>query len=175
MKEFKFSKSLLSAYYVATLISFFVFQVAQDLIGRVAAWILSLLSSLNFKIQTDGPIWLVLFFVCLVITLLIRKFVVEKLDLFAKGEFEKSWQIWFFGMLVLGFFIYILNLSFPSQPMPREWWPKWFIRFLGGYKNSYPEEYVITVEEVNLWSIVPWIWHIGPIAFLYLSTFQKKS
>ena len=49
MKEFKFSKSLLSAYYVATLISFFVFHVAQDLIGRVAAWILSLLSSLNLK------------------------------------------------------------------------------------------------------------------------------
>ncbi len=174
MKEFKFSKSLLSAYYVASLVSFFLFQVARGLISQIAAWVLSFLSViLGFKVQTNGPLWLALFGVCLIITLLIRKFIIEKLDLFVKDEFAKSWQIWVFGLLVLGFFIYIINLSFPSQPMPNDWWPKWFIRFLGGYKNSYPEEFVLSVEENNLWSIVPWIWHLGPIAFLYISSFKK--
>lgn len=175
MKEFQFGKSLLSAYYVASLISFFIFQVGQDLIGRVASWILSFLSVIiGFRFQTNGPLWLALFLVCFLITFLIRKLIVEKLDLYVKDSFPKAWQTWLFGFFVLGFFIYIINLSFPSQPMPTDWWPKWFIRFLGGYKNSYPEEFVLSIEENNLWSIIPWIWHLGPVTFLYVSTFQKK-
>ena len=175
MKEFKFGKSLLSAYYISILVSFFIFAVSKEIIGSISSWILSFFAVMfGFKAQGNGLLWTWLFIVCFLILILIRKFVVEKLDFFAKDEFEKSWQIWIFGMLILGFFIYIINLSFPSQPMPSDWWPEWLIRFFGGYKNTFPDKFVLSVEEKNFWQIVPYIWHLGPISFLYFTSFKKN-
>lgn len=175
MQEIKPSKPLFSAYYIASLISFFVFQLQfiENIITTIAGWLISFLAYFTgANLRGNGPLWASLFFTCLFFTFLIKKYIVVPLGFYIKEESAKSWEDWALGFIVLGFYIYLLNIIF-SQPMPL--WPVWFVRLLGGYRNTYLEDYTRTIEEQNVWSILPWLWHLGPIAFMYVRTILYKK
>jgi hypothetical protein len=173
MKELKLSRSLLSGYYVSVMISFFLFQLIKDPIVTIwTTWFMSFLKSV-FKIDSasTGIAWLSLVFICFVLVFIIRRFVVEVLNLYSEDQPYKNWEAGFLGFLVLGFFIYTVNQVF-NQPMPSEWFPDFVIKLLGGQSTSSLVSY--TIEDRNVWTIVPWLWTVGPLAFMYLMTIASK-
>jgi hypothetical protein len=176
MKEWKFTKPLLSSYYIAAIFSFFLFQLTKPMVISVTSWVISFLGEFfGIKLIGNGPTWTALFFVCLFFTTIIRRIVVEPLELYVTKEANDLWEVWILGFLVLGFYIYTLNLVFDSTPMPSDWWPEWLIRILGGFENTYITPGLQTVSQRNAWVVIPWIWLLGPIFFLYIKTVTVKK
>lgn len=174
MKEFKLSRSLLSGYYVAILASFFLFQLLRDLIVTVwTVWFVSVLKALfNIDATSKGPAYISLLLICFLIVFLIRRFVIEVVDLHASNENNTNSENWVLLFLVFGFFIYTVNQVF-TQPMPTEWFPEVVIKFFGGEANSLINV-PATPEDKNTWTIIPWLWTIGPLAFMYVRTIASK-
>lgn len=175
MNEFKLNRSLLSGYYVAIMISYFLFKLLKEQIVSVwTIWFLSFLKSV-FKINatTNGYTWLSLIFICFIVTFIIRRFVVEVLDLHSSNKEGSDWENTVLAFLIFGFFIYTTNQIF-SQPMPREWFPEIIIKLFGGDQNTLGGLATASIEERNTWSIVPWIWTIGPLAFMFTRTLAAK-
>ena len=174
MKELKLTRSLLSGYYVSIMVSFFLFQLIKEPIVNIwTTWFMSFLKSV-FKIDATsrGIAWLSLLFICFVIVFIVRRFVVEVLNLYADDESYTNWEVGFLTLLVLGFFIYTVNQVF-SQPMPSEWFPEFAVKLFGGQSNT-NSVFTYTVEDRNVWTIVPWLWTVGPLAFMYFRTIASK-
>jgi len=168
MKEFKLGRSILSGYYVAVLISFFLFQLLKEpIVSTWTTWFVSALKEV-FKIDATsrGPAWLSLVFICFLIVFIIRRFVVEILDLHSSKDNSPAWENVVLGFLILGFFFYTINKVF-DQPMPKEWFTDPFIKFLGGQSTDMNN---LPITEKNTWTIVPWLWTVGPLVFMYIRT-----
>lgn len=173
MGEFKLTRGLLSAYYIAVLISYPLFNLIQDLINSWVTWLVSATKvATGISLQSSGQLWLALFFVCFVITAIIRKFVVQPLGFFINDEGAPTWELWVTLFLVLGAYVYFLNQIF-AQPMPKEW-PIWLLKLVDGYKNTF---FVTSSDsaENQTWVIVPWLWNIAPITFMYVRTRLKPA
>ncbi len=174
MKELKLNRSLLSGYYVSILISFFLFQlIKESIVNLWTTWFISFLAA-AFKINatTSGATWLSLVFICFIVVFVIRRFVVEVLNLYSDNESYKPWESGVLLILVAGYFIYVVNKVF-SQPMPSAWFPDFLVKLLGGNGEGI-EVVALSVEEKNAWTIVPWLWTIGPVAFMYFRTIASK-
>ena len=178
MPGIKVNKIILSAFYIATIFSFLFFQLLEPIIINVTAWAIGLVQlAFNVRFAGDGPLWLALVLVCFILTNIIRKLITEPLGFYVNEEGATGGEIVFLTILVAGFFIYILNQIFITVPMPRDWFPEWFIRSFDGWREVGGARPTGTNRAV--WAIVPWIWHIGPIGYLYYiflkSNYTKKT
>ena len=171
MGEFKLTRGLLSAYYISVLISYPLFNLMKDVIIGWVTWLVSVIKvTTGATLQGNGPLWFSLFFVCFAITFLIRKFVVQPLGFYINQEGGNNVELILLLLLVLGSYIYFLNQVF-TQPLPE--WPVWLLKLVDGYKHTYMVTQVSGVEERNAWVFVPWLWNLGPIAFMYFRVLVK--
>jgi hypothetical protein len=169
MNNFKLNRKVLSSYYVAVLISFFLFQLISPFFADGVVNIAGLLGDwFNGDFRNNGRLWLVLLGSAIVLAVIIRQFIVEPLGLFIDNE-ESGWEAFVLTILILGFYIYILNQNF-TYSMPQDWWmPTWLIRLLGGYRNTFTP-FISQAEYVEPWFLIKWLWYLGPIGFLYVRT-----
>lgn len=174
MKDLKLSRSLLSSYYVSAIFSFFLFQLIHDQVIAWTSWVLiTLNTAFGWVVSGDGPIWFALFLMCFGITTLIRQLIVMPLGFYNDNESARNWELWVLLLLILGFYIYLLNNVFQSQNMPPEL-PAWFVRLVGGTRGSTLLS-AQAFQESNTWTIIPWLWNIGPIAFMYYIHLKNKG
>lgn len=175
IEEFKISRGLLSSYYIAAIFTFFFFQlpIASEAVESSSAWIINFLFIiLSIQIPT-GSVWIILFLVCFFITSLLRRFVVYPLGFYINDEGAPVWELVALSLIVLGFYIYLLNQVF-AEPMPQQT-PKALLHFLDGYKNTYRSLSPTSTQELVTWSIVPWFWYVFPITFMYVRTKLMKD
>jgi hypothetical protein len=171
--EFIVNRRLLSSYYVAILISFFLFQPGTDLIYKWSTWVISAIQTFGgYVVDGNGPTWVILLFVCFAVTFCIKKFVVDKLGMSIDDKGGEPAELVVGTILIFGMYIYMLNTLFIRQPMPTEWLPDFIVFLMGGARNSFVNT-GLTQAEANTWAILPWFWYIGPIA--YLNLFAKPS
>jgi hypothetical protein len=143
-----------------------LFQLTKDLIIVWASWIRDLLS-LQFNVSGASSLWLVLFFLCFAITLVIRRVVVLPLGLFHGEDGAYNWEKISQTILILGLYIFLLNQIF-IQPMP-VWIPQQILKALGGFDNTFPTLAGRTsFVEKRVYDIFPWIWYLGPIVVMYI-------
>lgn len=178
MPGIKVNKIIISAFYIATLFSFLFFQLLEPIIISTTAWLIGLVQLVfNVRFVGEGPLWLALVIVCFVLVNVIRKLITEPLGFFVNEDGATGSETAILAFLVAGFFIYILNQVFVTIPMPREWFPEWLIRSFDGWREASGARLAPNTRAV--WAIVPWIWHIGPIGYLYYvflkSAYVKKS
>jgi hypothetical protein len=173
MKEFKLTRRLLSSYYIAALFSFLFFQMLPAPIQGITTWLISALKvSVGVSVNNTST-WFALFFVCFAITWAIRVIIVEPLGFYINDEGAPFWELIILTLLVLGFYVYLLNQVF-DYPMP-ETLPKFVLQAVDGYKNTYVVTSAGSIEERNTWAIVPWLWNFGPITFMYVRTKLMKD
>ena len=164
------NRQVLSSYYVAILISFFIFRPAESLVYTWAQWFISAIETFSgYIIAGNGPTWLVLFAVSFFITFLIKNVIVDYLGMSVDDTGGNYGELGFALLLIVGMYIYMMNDVFSAQPMPAEWLPETLITLLGGYNNTYALSLnQADIASQNTWSILPWLWYVGPIAFIYL-------
>jgi len=160
MNELRLTRRLLSAYYIAVVLSIFVFQVpiVKDLLAQIQASVESFI--LNIMNQTVSTLfsWVSLFIVCFLVVFLIRRFVVEPLGFFMDVDNDlNTIQTIVLTVAILGCLIYNMNLYF-GQPMPSEF-PKFMFDYLG-------------TKQGNADSLPYLLWNLGPMVFMYF-TYKK--
>lgn len=167
--DFKPSRKTFSSYYIAAIFSFFLFQLISDSVIKWSNWLASVFTTvLKINIQgNSNMLWLIFFLTTFIITLLIRKFIVQPLGFYIHTEGAPIWELIILFFIVLGFDIYLINQVF-SQPMPADWFGQPLIYFLDGGQNTYPANSNISIR--NAWSFVPWFWNIFPLLFMYVRT-----
>jgi hypothetical protein len=168
------SPRLVSSYYVAILFATVLFQLEglRWLVTVLHSWLANTLQTLTtFPIQ-GWIYWLVLLIAAFIIVTILKIFIIDPLELHANDADSRGWQVYFFAFIVLGLFIYILNLNF-SQPMPSEI-PGFIIKMLEGSRNT-PGAEISSSAEGNFYSIFPWIWQLGPIIFMYYYANEAKK
>lgn len=161
MNNFKPTRLFITSFYIASLISFNIFRLIPETIETWTSWVLSLFALfIPEDLLTNGYIWFSLMSVCLIITLLVRQFVIEPLGFYVNGKAAGAKEIIILGLLVFGYFIYSLNTGFTQYSMPEVFN---FIRILLG------DTFVVSESDTtsNVMSIIPWLWFIGPVAYMY--------
>ncbi len=159
--DFSFSRKTLSSYYIASLISILLFRLINGQIIRWSNFVGKMISSaFENPIDSVGESWLVFVFSCFIITLLIRRIIIQPLGMYIKEEDAPGWELLILFILVFGSYLYNLNQIF-TQPMPT-WVPGFLVRLVDGVK----------VGEAQLipWFFVPWLWDLGPILFMFTRT-----
>ncbi|MEM1312772.1 MAG: hypothetical protein AAGF07_04915 [Patescibacteria group bacterium] len=168
------NRQKLAGWYISIIISFFVFNLAKELIVNVFSdWTASvLIIILNNNLSDTFISWAALFIVCLAIVWLVEWTVVEALNFLPDNE-DYSWlSLGVLFALTLGSFLYILNSVF-DQPMPQEIFPDMLAKFLGGNStnsSSFPD----SVEDNNVLTLSPWLWTLGPLVFIWIKTIASK-
>jgi hypothetical protein len=162
-------KSELSSFYVATLISFFIFNVASQYIVSLSAYIIRFLDVVGGFRASNGQLWYCLFIVSLVLTVALKSFVVDKLG-FGIVQDSKGWETFASFAIIMGFFVFVINQAF-VQPMPDSI-PLWLVKILGGEKSSTLG--LRSANEAVVWSIIPWIWTFAPIAVFFYPAIKTK-
>jgi hypothetical protein len=161
LSDFRLCRKTLSSYYIASMFSFLFFRLVDNLIIDWSVWLNRILSQLTGNVfQGQNMLWFVFFLACFSITMLIRRFFVQGLGFFTDQEGAPTWELTFLTFLVLGGYIYNLNQIF-LQPMPT-WIPSFLVGMLNGVK-------VAGASPPN-WEIIPWLWDITPILFLFMRT-----
>jgi hypothetical protein len=150
-----------------------LFQLLNGVVQDLTTWLVSALKTTAGISINNTSIWICLFFVCFFITFLIRKFIVQPLGFYIRDEGAPSWELFVLVLLVLGFYIYLLNQVF-DQPMPSSW-PTSLLKLVDGYENTFANAGNAPLEERNTWSVVPWLWNIGPIGFMFVRTRLMKD
>lgn len=170
---FGWKKSDYSEFYIATLFSFFLFQLIRPQIQMLATWLKSSLDVLiGVNINNIGNQWLFLAGLCLSLVFVIRLFLIEPLGLNIKSESQSGWETFITAIFVFGFFIYTINLNF-TQPMDPKW-PDLFVKLTYGWRNSYGD-IAMRGSEMTFLQIVPWLWIVGPIVCFYYPHTQKSE
>ena len=174
ISEFKLSRGLFSSYYIAGIFSYFLFELTKEWIISLTTWVINVVETeLGYKVNNPST-WLFLFFVCFLITFLIRRYIVYPLGFYINEEGAPTWELIVLGCLVFGSYIYLLNQVF-DQPMPSNW-PKQLLKLVDGYKNTFSVSQTNqSLVERNTWAIVPWLWTVGPILFMIARTKLSKG
>lgn len=163
MRDIRLTREFLSSYYVAILIFSSIFgslKWFKETVGDLQFWLNSFVETFIENANGSWVPWLCLFLACFAIVSLIRKFVVMPLGLYVKEEGAVSWELAVLTFLVFGSLLYYLNIYF-KQPMPADL-PETFVKLFGGYHGN------ISYQEAKVWSVVPYIWTLGPILFMYI-------
>ena len=156
------TRLLITSFYFAAMISFYIFRLIPEMLFTWTEWLLSFFANTfvaDPTTLTQGSVWWCLLLVCMSITFIIRKFVVQPLGFYVNGDAVNSSELVILALLVLGFYLYSFNTLFPEYVMPAS--PAFLRVLLGEQDNS------LTVIDSNTWSIVPWIWYAGPVLFMY--------
>jgi hypothetical protein len=160
MYKFKPTRLLITSFYFASMISFYIFRLIPDLLFTWTTWFLSFFAqSLSVEVLNEGAVWWCLLLVCMSITFIVRKFVVEPLGFYVNGNATSASELLVLAFLILGFYLYSFNILFPEYMMPDS--PE-IIRVLLGDNIGNGN-----IIDANAWSIVPWIWYLGPVLFMY--------
>ena len=160
-QRFKPTRLLFTSFYVASLISFNIFRLIPGLLETWTTWVLSLLVELVPAQNLSSYVeWWALILVCVTITFLIRNYVIEPLGFYVNGNATNGQELIGLGFLVMGFYIYSFNQFFPSYIMPQTFE---FFNILFGESSPVTNDIVVS----NTWSIIPWIWYLGPVAYMY--------
>ncbi len=165
---------LVSSYYISILFATVLFQLdaIRWLVSSIHEWIASSLQAITTITIPYWVYWFLMLFAAFLIITLLKIFIIDPLELHANDSDTRNWQVWLFAFLVLGLFIYILNLNF-SQPMPSEF-PGFVVKIFQGSRNT-PGVEINSVAESNFYSIFPWIWQLGPMMFMYYYANQAKN
>jgi hypothetical protein len=176
LDEFKISRGLLSSYYIAAIFTYFLFQLptVTDIVLNIATWLISFMTVTTIASVENSNVWYFLFFVCLCITTLIRRLIVYPLGFYINDEGAPAWELAVLAVLVLGFYVFLLNQVFVNTPMPSNI-PPLIVRAVDGYYNSFQFNSQTSVEVRNTFVIVPWFWYIFPISFMYVKTLLMKD
>ena len=143
--------------------------MTERLIQNWVTWIVSVLSSLGgVTFEDPGYSWFVLFLVCFLVTVIVAIYIIRPLGFYMSEEGGPGWELFIFGFLVFGSFLFLINQVF-DQPMPTSILPTWIIRLFGGYESTFVNA-SSDVATANTWSFLPWMWYLGPILFLYIRT-----
>jgi hypothetical protein len=165
-KNFKIDRKVLSSYYIAVVFAYFIFVVFGKMVtDSVLTFGKFLGENFGFDFVENGRFWWFFIVVCFLFITFLRGAVVEPLGYFVDTDTEPTWETIIFSFLVFGFFIYLVNQAF-GLPMPKNI-PVWAVKLFGGYKNTYlPLDYRPEAEVG--WSLVPYLWYLAPIAFMYV-------
>ena len=168
--NFNFNRRTLSSYYVAILISYLFIQLIEPAIRTWTIFLTDFTASSNPPDFFDtGRQWVLFYFICLVILILVRQFIVEPLTLFVDTDEGKGWEAAVLIFILFGFYAYLLNQMF-DYAMPREWWsPSWLVRLFGGYRATYLPSISPDIYQEDWW-FLPWFWFISPIALIFVRT-----
>lgn len=170
---FNWSKADFSEFYLATLMSYFLFQLFKLPIQQVTNWLRATMDVLfNLSLKDSGQQWTFLVIFCFLLVSIIRIFLIEPFGAKFNVKSRNSWDTFFTGFFVFGFFIYTVNLGF-KQPMDSRW-SDLIIKLTNGWENLYDTRGLRGSESAFL-TIVPWIWIAGPLASFYYSRFTPAS
>lgn len=160
LSDFRLCRKTLSSYYIASMFSFFLFGLLDNLVLDWHKWLSNFVANFTENgIQSQTAIWLIFFLACFSITLIIRHFIIQPLGFYVEEEGAPNWELTVLLFLVLGGYIYNINQVF-GQSMP-SWLPNFLVSMLGGAKLE---------ETVAVWDFMPWVWNIGPVLFLFVRT-----
>ncbi len=161
--RFQFNRSLLTNFYVSTMVSYFLFRLMKETIIQWTRWFVSFVKVVSgATVQSEAGLWFSLLFVCTLISIFIY-YIVFTLDIYSNDTDNQIWDDIVLFFLILGMYVYFVNQVFTSQPMPHIW-PKFIINIFGGYENTFGS---IASDEKTAWSIVPWLWTLGPLIFMF--------
>jgi hypothetical protein len=168
--DFKLNWKNVSGLYIATLLSFLFFGLIKGTVLDIASWVYSLVVTTG-GIQPDlssanSYFWLAFFITCLLITIFIKKVIVDGLGLHMSDTGGEVWQVAIVLVIVLGSYVYLLNQSF-EQAMPTKWMTPEMIKLFDGADYTYDIPPDRTLEESNIWAISDWLWRLGPIVAIY--------
>jgi hypothetical protein len=173
LEQFESGRKNLSGWYVAILISYFVFQPLHEWIIKLADFLIKMLGLAGVKIVDQNGIWIILILTCFLISVAIKMFFVDSLsiniDKDGGGGAERLWL----GFLLIGMYLYIFNRIFTEQPMPT-FFPKFAVNLFGGYAESFS----MSGESFssNTWIIIHGLlWHLGPVATFWIGANMQKS
>jgi hypothetical protein len=162
---FVWKKTDLSEFYLATIFALFLFRLFDVLIVQIARWVIAALSVvLNYSIP-DGQVWYVLIFVTLLIVMFLRGFLIKPLGIKIDKSNNSSLEYWLTAIAVVGFFLYVVNNSFTTVPMPTSL-PQWLIRLAYGFENTFNAQ-TVNAASKSFWGIIPWLWILAPILCFY--------
>ncbi len=142
------------------------------LVSSLHDWLASTLQTMTTFPIVGWINWMVLVLAALIIITILKLFIVDPLELHVNDKESRGWQVYVFAAIVLGLFLYILNLSF-TQAMPQEI-PEFIIKMVEGTRNT-PGAEINSSAEGNFYSIFPWIWQLGPIIFMYYYASETKK
>ena len=168
-------RAALSSWYVAILISFFVFQPLRDVIVIIANFFVKMLNSiLAIKIADNNGLWIVLFATCFIITFAIQKFFVSSTGLQITKDGGRGIEIYLLMLILIGLYLYVLNKIFIDQPMPT-FFPDKVVYLVGGAENTFS----LTAQqrsELVIWSVIQGVlFHLGPIIMFWVGANSQKS
>jgi hypothetical protein len=170
MNHLKLTRQKLTSYYVAIMIATNLFTLLPKVLVNWVTWLISFSkNTLSIEITSAGGVWICFFLVCLFIVWILRKFIVEPLGFYVNGTASSLLETLILGFFILGFFIFSINRLFPEYPMPSTL-PDFFLRLFGSFGNVNYN----SLEQRNVWSIVPWLWYFGPIAVMYSMFINEK-
>jgi hypothetical protein len=175
LPSLQIGRAALSSWYVAILISFFVFQPLRDIIANVTNFLVRVLNNiLAIKIIDGNGLWIVLFFVCFIITFAIQRFFVAATGMQITKDGGKSIEIYALALLLIGLYLYVLNKIFIDQPMPT-FFPDKIVYLLGGAENTFTLNSQQRSELV-IWTVFQgFFFHLGPLFIFWISTTTDKS
>jgi hypothetical protein len=105
-----FNIQFFSSYYISVLLSYFFLRlpIFKELLTQISTWLLSLLASLNFNINGNGPIWVVFFVSTIALTMIVQIFVTVPLGLYINKDigFNSSFEKTILFILIFGSQIY---------------------------------------------------------------------
>jgi hypothetical protein len=161
MPKFKPTRLLITSFYIATVVSFYIFQLIVPMLNTWTGWLISVIGNFTGQeLVSEGSVWWALLVVCMSITFMIRRFIIEPLGFYVNGNATSMLELATLATLVLGFYLYSFNTLFPDYVMPDA--PIFFQIMVGEIENSQQ-----SLLQSNTWSIVPWLWYAGPIGFMY--------
>ncbi|GAB4145180.1 MAG: hypothetical protein OHK0017_04520 [Patescibacteria group bacterium] len=175
LPDLKIGRANLSSWYVAILISYFVFQPLKEAIINMATYALRFLNTiLAVKITDLNGQWLLLFSICLFLTFLIQKFFVTNIGLQASKDGGKGVELYMLTFLLIGLYLYVLNKIFTEQPMAT-FFPEKAVYLFGGAENTYPAGY-LSRTDLTTWGVIHGLlWHLGPIMVLWIGSSAQKD
>lgn len=168
MKELQVSKSLLSAYFFASV--FFYYLISNlsplgELVTKIQWWIFDFINTADTQKATADmqawlP-WLTLFLASFVLIFIIKNFIVEPMQIHLNDSYAQPVELAVLAIFSFGAVVYLVNTSFPLQLMPSVT-PDWVVKLFGGISES------VTRFESRKWDFVPWLWTVGPLVYIYL-------
>jgi len=172
LEQFETGRKNLSGWYVAILISFFVFQPLHDWIIKIADFMIKMLDLAGIKITDQNGIWIILFLTCFLISLAIKMFFVDNLSINIDKDGGSGGEKLWLGFLLIGMYLYVFNKIFSEQPMPT-FFPKFVVNLVGGYASSFTASG--DNFSSNTWIILHGLlWHLGPVATFWIGANLQK-
>ncbi len=161
MNELQLNRRLLSAYFISILFSTLLFRLSffRGLIRKGRDVMESFITNLTNQNVSELISWISLISVCFLIVFTIKRFIVEPMGLYMDADEDLTrLESGILLILIAGSLIYYVNIYF-GQSMPSNS-PEIIQSLLVGEGGKYE-------------SLIPVLWNIGPLVYLY-ATYKDK-